>query len=49
MSFCRNVCLQIGGNCARSPINNISFVSNGDVSIIDIVVLNVVPQQKVCC
>jgi hypothetical protein len=36
MSFCRNVCLQIGGNCARSPTNNTSFVSNGDVSTIDI-------------
>jgi len=36
MSFCRNVCLQIGGNCARSPTNNTSFFSNGDVSTIDI-------------
>jgi len=36
MSFCRNVCLQIGGNCARSPTNNTSFVSNGNVSTIDI-------------
>ncbi len=36
MSFCHNVCLQIGGNCARSPTNNTSFLSNGDVSAIDI-------------
>ncbi len=36
MSFCRNVCLQISGNCARSPTNNTSFVSNGNVSAIDI-------------
>jgi hypothetical protein len=36
MSFDHNVCLQIGGNYARSPTNNTSFVSNGDVSIIDI-------------
>jgi hypothetical protein len=37
MSFCRNVCLQVGGNCARPPTNNTSFVSNGDVSTINIV------------
>jgi len=30
------VCLQIGGNCARSPTNYTSFVSNGDVFAIDI-------------
>jgi hypothetical protein len=36
MSFGRNVCLQIGGNCARSPTNNTSFVLNEDVSTIDI-------------
>jgi hypothetical protein len=32
MSFCHSVCLQIGGNYARSPTNNTNFVSNGDVS-----------------
>ncbi len=36
MSFCHSVCLQIGGNCARSPTNNTSFVSNGNVSTTDI-------------
>jgi hypothetical protein len=29
------VCLQIGGNCARLPTNNTSFVSNGNVFAID--------------
>ncbi len=36
MSFCWNVWLQIGGNCARSPTNNTSFVSNGNVFAINI-------------
>ncbi len=36
MSFCRSMCLQINGNCARSPTNNTSFVSNGDVSTTNI-------------
>jgi hypothetical protein len=30
------VCLQIGGNCARLPTNNTSFVSNGNFYAIDI-------------
>jgi hypothetical protein len=30
------VCLQIGGNFARLPTNNTSFVSNGNVYVIDI-------------
>jgi hypothetical protein len=30
------VCLQIGGNCARLPTNNIGFVSNGNLFAIDI-------------